>query len=57
MVMEAVENNNQTLEEKYKRLYEFTRGLLLATSLPKEFEQNYEVRLAKETIKNFENGK
>ena len=52
--MENVENNNQTIEEKYKRLYEFTRSILLAHNLPKDFEYNYEIMLAKLTIKSFE---
>ena len=46
--------NKQTLEQKYKRLYEFTKSLLLATILPKDFENNYEVLLAEETIKQIE---
>lgn len=49
--MEKVENNTQTLEERYIRLYEFTRNVLLANHLPSDFEDNYELRLAEETIK------
>ena len=51
--MEDVNKNNQSLEEKYSRLYEFTYSLLLAHNLPKDFEDNYEVRLAEKTIKEF----
>ena len=47
--------NNQTLEEKYERLYKFTRNVLLASYLPPDFEQNYEIVLAKETISKFKN--
>ena len=52
--MENIEDNKQTLEERYERLYKFTRGVLLATHLPQDFENNYEIRLAKETIKNIQ---
>jgi hypothetical protein len=55
--MENIEDNKQTLEERYERLYKFTRGVLLATHLPQDFENNYEIRLAKETIKNIQNKK
>jgi len=53
--MENVKDNNQKLEEKYKRLYEFTRSILLAHYLPQDFENNYEVMLAKLTVESFEN--
>ena len=43
----------QNLEEKYKRLYKFTKSLLLATHSPKDFENNFEVQLAEKTIKEF----
>jgi hypothetical protein len=52
--MENVKDNNQTIEEKYKRLYEFTKSILLAHNRPQDYENNYEVMLAELTIKSFE---
>lgn len=48
-------NTQESLEAKYIRLYEFTRSVLLSTKLPSEFEDNYEIKLAKETIESFKN--
>ena len=50
-----MKENNQTLEEKYIRLYEFTINVLLAHNSPSDFENNYEIVLAKETIEGFKN--
>ena len=42
--------DNKTIEYYYKRLWEFTESVLLSTKSPLEFEDNYEVILAKKII-------